>query len=205
MLRRSFLVSLTLLLLPCGAMANIRHEVAGLTPLVLEYGVNALRVDGREVLIIKGDFNTGNASGGDAYGLLVRGDAGDGGGEWKMVRFAAAPWNRMMLVTEPRTGEDSVMTARFLVPAALADKTYTALYILTADRAGRTEPRQQTIPAQFTLYRLRRDDDFGIYSLQQVATEKARQSYCNVDWALWRELRVPLPEADTEIYDCGAR
>jgi len=205
MLRRSFLVLLTLLLLPSAAMADIRHEVAGLTPLALHYGVNNLKVDGRDVLIIKGDFNTGNASGGDAYSLLVHGDAGDGGGEWKMVRFASASWNRMMLVTEPRTGEDSVMTARFLVPGTLADKAYAALYLLTAERAGRTETRQQKIPAQFTLYRLSRDDDFGIYSLQQVATEKARQPTCNVDWALWRELKVPLPEADAAIYDCGMR
>lgn len=173
--------------------------------MALHYGVNNLKVDGRDVLIIKGDFNTGNASGGDAYSLLVRGDAGDGGGEWKMVRFASPPWNRMMLVTEPRTGEDSVMTARFLVPAALADKAHAALYLLTAERAGRTEPRQQKIPAQFTLYRLSRDDDFGIYALQQVAAEKAGQPYCNVDWALWRELKVPLPDNHDEMYDCDAR
>ena len=58
--------------------------------------------------------------------------------------------------------------------------------------------------AYFMLYKLRRDDDFGIYYLHQVARTRTARKYCNVDWAMHEEFGIALPEDNPGQYVCVA-
>ncbi|MBV8061865.1 MAG: hypothetical protein JO126_06830 [Alphaproteobacteria bacterium] len=200
--RLTFFFFLLLIAVPARA-ETLRYMVGDLDVLPLHYGTNDLHISGDDLLIVRGVFETGTAWGGDVYTVLIKnGDA------WEMVRYEKNGWSGVLTKTQPHTFEDSIVTVRFMVPKGTSKSgNVSSLYVLKAARpylqnaAGKTDPEARETPANFTLYVLQRDKDFGIPYLHEVARARSKNKYCNADWAVWRELGVTLPD-NSGTYEC---
>ena len=130
------------------------------------------------------------------------------------VMMEDGKWHGMKRIprTAPHTYEDSVMSVRFMVSkhGVAAGKNYDGLYLLRSEREYMPNPsgisghEDHVSVADFMLYKLCRDDDFGIYYLHQVARTRTARKYCNVDWAMHEALGIALPEDNPEQYVCVA-
>lgn len=183
---------LTLLFSQNAWAQPLKEMVSHLKPLTLDYGANNLDIGGNAVLIVRGAFVSEGAWGGDLYTVLIH----DEGKRWQLARPDEGLANAVNIWSVPHTGEDTITSVWFMVPR---DKN-TALYLLKAHRSYKHSPLD-VVRAEFTLYTLRRDDDFGIYYLTKIASEKSKAKYCNADSAAYHELGIPLP-GDGEEYRC---
>lgn len=190
---------------------SLKQQIAVLDILRFDYGTNTLQVQGNDLQITKGDFNSEAAGEGDVYLILAKEkDRKIEDSHWKVVRYFPGGPKSILTITAPHTYEDSIMSVRFLVPKGQSSgKDFSDVYLLKAERdylpfqPGSEYEREYETVATFTLYQLQRDDDFGIFYLKQVAAETSKKKYCNVDWAMYKELNVALPDGGAEEYDCS--
>jgi hypothetical protein len=187
---------------------TLKQQTSKLDILPLHYGANNFSVGGRGILIIRGEFNTETAWGGDVYVILAHSAEGRRGDDWKIARYWSGSRNDMLTVTTPHTDEDSIVSVRFMVPqGSSADQGYSDLYLLKAERKYMPNPsgvlgnEEHESVATFTLYKLQRDD-FEIFLLHELKQVTTKKKYCNVDWALYKELGVALPD-DSGQYVCS--
>jgi hypothetical protein len=194
------LMVLTLLVLQGASPFNMKDRLAQLDLLSLRYGANAMTINGREALIVKGAYETGTAWGGDEYSVLVK-----EGEKWQLARHQEGAWESTITADVPHTGEDSVVSIRFMVPKGQARSANVSdLYLLKAERHYETSPADP-VPVIFALYLLAREnDDLGVRYFRPVGTEMSRARYCSADLALHRELGLALPlrSQDERTYAC---
>jgi hypothetical protein len=182
---------------------TLKDTISELKTLPLSYGTNNLRIDGKETLIVRGNFNTETASGGDVYAVLVK-DKND----WKLVRYDEGTRDSILTITSPHTYEDSIISVRFLIPKESADQDSPALYLLKAsrdyliDKNGNFDPNTRQTKVIFTLYTLQRNTDFDIFYLHKLSSAQTTSKYCNADWAMNREFNIALPEKNPDQYIC---
>ena len=183
---------------------TLQDRLTNLVVLPLHYGTNSFEVNGQAVLITKGDFNTETASGGDAYTVMVHENENGKPDDWKMVRYEGSPSSQKILtITAPHTGEDSIMSVRFMVSKDSPNGTASDLYLLKAEKIF--PPKMKSLVGDneviFTLYKLWRSDDFGIFYFHQLMQNRSKTKYCNVDWVMFKELGVLLPDNSGQ-YEC---
>ncbi|MEQ1888991.1 MAG: hypothetical protein ABL951_07405 [Alphaproteobacteria bacterium] len=174
-----------------GAVADtLREKISRLEPLTLHYGVNSIKINARDVLLVKGAFVSETAWGGDGYSVLV-----DEGRIWQFARTDDGLENEVIIWSVPHTEEDSVTSISFLVPrGGNAIKSGENLYLLRTHRNYDVTP-YEIVPAEFSLYILQRREDFGIYIFQKLESLVSSGKYCNAEQAAFHELGIPLPDA----------
>lgn len=168
---------------------NLKETVKELKILPMEYGINRLSGAGPDMLVLRGLFQTETSSTRDLYTIMARdGDA------WQWVRLEGATDKSGGIIVEtwPHAAEDSLVSVRFM-------RGSDGLYLLTINR--KLEMGYVSSPVTFTLYRLTRNEDFGIIAFHKVATLSSEEKYCNADWAAHRELNLPLRQEYNE-YPC---
>jgi hypothetical protein len=186
---------------------TLQEQVDKLEVLSLPYGPTQLKVNNEDVLIVRGRFENGNAWGGDIYTVLVR-----QGNVWQIARHEEAALSGVLTETRPHTDEDSIESIRFMVPKG-AEKSgnLPALYLLDASRnymtntSGVVDPNVLETRVTFTLDIMQREKDFGIVYLHELIKTSTKKNYCNVDWALNKELRIAFPDNNPDGYECKNR
>jgi hypothetical protein len=191
------IVALTLIAVasPGASAETLKEKVATLEVLPLEYGSNAIKVNGHNILIIKGAFKSEIARGGDGYFILVQ-----DGGVWQLARYEDGKKdNDVVIWALPHTGEDSISSIHFMVSRGSASsKNLAELYLLKTTRHYKITPTESAL-AEFTLSALHRDDDFGIYYLHTLKRMTSTIKYCNADSAAYHELGIPLLEGGNDF------
>ena len=180
-----------------GAVAEtLKEKVGKLRPLALHYGANNIRINARDVLIVKGAFVSETAWGGDGFSVLV-----DDGGKWQLVRPDDGLGNEVVIWSVPHTEEDSITSISFLVPrGGNAIKSGENLYLLKTRRNYEETP-SEIVPAEFSFYILRRNEDFGIYMFEKLESLVSKIKYCNAEQAAFHELGIPLSDG-AEKFTC---
>lgn len=181
-----------------AAAETLREKISMLEPLTLHYGANNIKINARDVLIVKGAFVSGTAWGGDGFSVLV-----DDGGRWQLARPDDGLGNEVIIWSVPHTEEDSITSISFLVPkGGNVTKSGDNLYLLKTHRNYKEIP-SEIVPAEFNFYILRRDEDFGIYMFEKLDSLVSGTKYCNADQAAFHELGIPLPDGAEEFICVG--
>ena len=203
MRQRFIFFFLSIILISPAHAGNLKTTTDDLEVLPLEYGTNNFHINGHDVLIVKGKFKTpGTAWGGDIYTVLQREDD-----VWQTARREKGGWNSVLAKTVPHTYEDSISTVRFLIPKKRnMSEDSPSLYMLEASRRYLDDKQDETVPsrksyATFTLSVLHQDEEFGVLYLHELIKTKSAAEYCNVDWAVWKEIGI-MPPDDGHHYEC---
>lgn len=174
--------------------APLKGAVRNLKVLSLNYGENKIKIGDEDVIITRGLFPTDNASTRDVYTVLVHADA-----TWQWVR-QEDPLDKspsLIIETWPHVHEDSIDTIRFMVPKeGMVPSIAPKLYLLQVHRP--LEMGYVPTAATFKLFTMKRDKDFDIPIFHEISTLAPQKKYCNVDWAAYRELGIPLRESEGE-------
>ncbi len=178
---------------------TLKESVSTLQPLTLDYGVNTLKINNRNILIIRGAFVSETAWGGDGYTVLV-----DEGKRWQLARSGGELENEPVIWSVPHTEEDAITSISFMVPRSTDDsKNADRLYLLKTLRRYNVSSLD-SVPAEFNLYILQPDADFGIFYFHKLESQMSKRSYCNSDTAAYHELGIPLP-GDGKEFACAGR
>jgi len=193
-------VTTTLMLLVFSShFANaetLQQKISNLQLIPLNYGINKLQVNNKNILIIKGKLETGDAWAQDNYIIMAQQQ-----NEWQIARFAQEK-NDIIIRAMPHTGEDSISTVYFMKPKSDvgADKI-SDLYLLQVLRKYKESPLE-SVPAELSLSVLNKDnDDVGVLYFNNVQTNSSKAKYCNADSAAYHELQIPLP-GDGKEFPC---
>lgn len=191
---------LALIVVQGASPLSIANRIEQLELLPLRYGANTITVNRQEVLIVRGAYVSEVAWGGDEYWVLV-----NEGTKWQLTRHERDAWDSTITADVPHTGEDSVISIRWMVPKGQArSKNISDLFLLKAERHYETSAAD-SVPVVFTLYALAREnDDFGIRYFRPLYTENSKARYCSADLAIHRELGMLLPpySQDERTYLC---
>jgi hypothetical protein len=171
---------------------TLKDTVGKLQVLPLHYGVNNIRIGSDDVLIVRGQFQTDTAGGGDVYTVLVK-----KGDLWKMAHHEEGAPSSVLTITNPHMEEDSIVSVRFMIPQDAETSGVRELYLLKASR--KYAPDDINTDTTFTFYALKNEKDFGRISFHKVYEERPETEYCNADLALKRELNIPFP-GDESVY-----
>ena len=200
------LIIFIIALLFAGTSSNaesIKGVLQKAEPVELAYGANNFKAGTVEVSITRALHQTETASSGDVFSILVRDKT-----VWQIACRTDPKEPSPLFFSQPHTFEDSVVSFRFFGSREQKGSDNASVFVLEAARdltaalQGDAPTVRQNTPVQFRLYQLVLDSDFGIYKMKEINSEKSGASYCNADWALWKELAVPLPKDNNE-YDCG--
>lgn len=168
---------------------TLKQKISKLQPLTLQYGVNNITINKWNVLIVRGLFHSETAWDGDGYSVLI-----DEDGRWQFARIDEGAAKEIIIWSVPHTEEDSITSINFFASGpANAANAMANLYLLKTHRAFKESPINSA-PAEFTLYGLQRDEDFGIYYLRKLDASVSQKKYCNADAAAFHELGIPFPE-----------
>lgn len=186
---KNFIFLFSLAVLTCcgdSYAGNLKKTVKGLNILSVNYGINEFSINGEDISIIRGLFQSEVAHSADGY-IIILND--------KKPQTYARIWdenrsdNDVMIWNEPHTGEDSIRSIYFL-----SSKNSKGLYMLKSERKIKDIPTNPAI-TEFTLYKLIRDKDFGIHSFKEMAIQTSKKTYCNSDIAANLELGIGLDKS----------
>ncbi len=174
---------------------TLQETVSQLKILPVNYGVNSITVNHKNVVIIKGKLVTGTAWGQDHY--IVMEQQKDG---WQIARHEKNFLDDVIARAVPHTFEDSVASVHFLVPKSkAASKNLTALYLLTVSREyipGKMTPVEMSLSALSN-----KNDELGTLYFNTLQSTTSKVKYCNSDSAAYHELQIPLP-GDGKEFPC---
>ncbi len=199
-MKKLILILLTLAFaLPCRA-ENIKERIKNGETLNIAYGANSFQFGINEVYIMRGRHKTDGANTGDLFVVMAKDSQA-----WQ-IAYTDNDKQSPFMLSQPHTYEDSLVSFRFIAVKS-QEKNEKALYVLCAERDLNTTlkseiPILQNTLVDFSLYKLIYEDDFERYLLKAVNHEKTQRKYCNADWALFKELGLPLPKDGNE-YDCS--
>jgi hypothetical protein len=180
----------------CANAETLHKKVSNLQLIPLNYGTNNLHVTNKNILIIKGRLETGNAWAQDNYIVMSQQQ-----NKWQIVQYNQGKDN-IIIRAIPHTGEDSISTVYFMKPKS-DDNTnkISELYLLQVSRKYKESP-VEFVPAELSLSILNHtNDDMGVLYFHNIQTISSKTKYCNADSAAYHELQIPLP-GDGKEFRC---
>lgn len=159
----------------------LKEKIHELQPLEINYGVNILTINNKEIIITRGFFQTESAWGGDGYTVAIKEPK-----HFQMARFKSSKGlnNEVMVWAMPHTGEDSISTIRFF-----KSKNSEKLYMLKAHKNFKNNITDNEL-CIFTLYELYKDNDFGIYYFDKIQNQQSTLKYNDTNKAIKSELGI---------------
>ena len=193
-------------LCPSAHAETLQDMIGKLEVLPLHYGVNEIKVNNRDIIIVRGAVVTGTAGGHDTYIVLAKQENPLVGKKpfWQFARFEGDKQG-ILIETAPHTYEDSIVSIRFMVPKEGKDlKNVSDLYLFTAARKF-VVPLPTPSQPDFSLSVLnRQNDEMGTLFFHTLKKMSLKEKYCNADWPAYKILGVPLP-GEEGTYSCRIR
>lgn len=197
-MRRLF-ITLCLALLACHAQyaqaEDLKRIINDLKPLTLHEGSNPLTINGYPAVIIKARRDDDTAWGGIGFTAIIHHQA-----SWQYIRPTDSDAKDVTVWSAPHTDEDAITSIVFMIPKGATPNNTTHLYLLKTHRAYEESPLV-SVPAKFSLYILKQDEDFGGFYMHLLKQELSKETYCDADTAAFHELSIALP-AGKEAVPC---
>lgn len=176
---------------------TLQQKVSKLQLLPLNYGANNLKINNKNILIIKGRLKTGTAWEQDNYIVMEQQD-----NIWQVVQYEKQKPTDVIVRAVPHTVEDTISTVYFMAPKEAKDITKVSeLYLMKVSREYK-ESTSESGHAKLSLSVLNHDnDDMGVLYFNNIQTISSKAKYCNADSAAYHELQIPLP-VDGKEFPC---
>ncbi len=200
------LLAAPLILAAPSQAVDLKHKLTDLTEIEMPYGVTTIEDfdrNGRKGMVVVGYRPTGTAGSYNRFTFLIKSDdmAEPTVSAWDIVTTDTR--NRSVGVVgvvdsvrdQPHTDEDRVASVR-LFKARLDGEPATILIEAWRDLA-KAESIPSPTPATIEIYRLTKDVE-GYSTFERVEVARSTELYGNIDFALCRELKVPIPRNETE-------
>ncbi len=170
---------------------DLKSYLSSLDIISVNYGDTDVLINNTEVKITRGLHQTGTAGNSDAFITMVR----KNDKVWEFVPLENKEHEAFIAWQAPHTYEDSLSSVHFL-----KDKKNKKLYMLYAKRKLEGSFIKAS-SAEFTFYSLEESKDLDSFFFKKVHIAETKATYCNIDWALFKELGIAPPKDGNE-YDC---
>jgi hypothetical protein len=158
---------------------NVKQYIQDMKPLAIHYGANTLSLSNHELMITKGHVGSEVAGSSDGISVFIKQDV-----TWQLVRIDNKSKNQTVFWSVPHTGEDVIASIKFLI-----SQDQSKLYVLEARKDYKTS-LAEAAPVHFTLYQLKKAEDFDVYYFMSVAHEVSKRNYINADVAFRKEFNL---------------
>lgn len=171
-------LSILTLFLPFGSASaeSLKDKISNLNVIDVNYGVNNIVINNNNVIISKSKF-LGETVEMDGYTIQVQKDD-----FWQFIRFQNKKGLDNDVITWADNKENKVISKLFLK----AQKTSKDLFMLEAKRLLKNDSLAATA-VLFSLYKMQKDNDFGIIYLKKISELKSIKKYLNSDEAISKE------------------